>query len=76
MEFKRKNYNSAVFFLEKSVSILPRSAEVIDHLGDCYLLLDRKREALFEWKKALKYETDESIVKKIKDKIRKYEHLL
>ena len=76
VEFKRKNYNSAVFFLEKSVSILPRSAEVIDHLGDCYLLLDRKREALFEWKKALKYETDESIVKKIKDKIRKYEHLL
>ena len=76
MEFKRKNYNSAVFFLEKSVSILPRSAEVIDHLGDCYLLLDRKREALFEWKKALRYETDESIIKKIKDKIRKYEHLL
>ena len=76
VEFKRKNYNSAVFFLEKSVSILPRSAEVIDHLGDCYLLLDRKREALFEWKKALKYETDESIVEKIKDKIRKYEHLL
>jgi len=76
VEFKRKNYNSAVFFLEKSVSILPRSAEVIDHLGDCYLFLDRKKEALFEWKKALKYETDESIVKKIKDKIRKYEHLL
>ena len=76
VEFKRKNYNSAVFFLEKSVSILPRSAEVIDHLGDCYLLLDRKREALFEWKKALRYETDESIIKKIKDKIRKYEHLL
>ncbi len=76
VEFKRKNYNSAVFFLEKSVSILPRSAEVIDHLGDCYLLLDRKREALFEWKKALRYETDESIIKNIKDKIRKYEHLL
>ncbi len=76
VEFKRKNYNSAVFFLEKSVSILPRSSEVIDHLGDCYLLLDRKKEALFEWNKALKYETDEIIIKKIRDKIRKYEHLL
>ena len=76
VEFKRKNYISAVFFLEKSVSILPRSVEVIDHLGDCYLMLDRKKEALFEWNKALKYETDENIIKKIKGKIRKYEHLL
>ena len=76
VEFKRKNYISAVFFLEKSVSILPRSVEVIDHLGDCYLMLDRKKEALFEWNKALRYETDENIIKKIKGKIRKYEHLL
>ena len=47
VEFKRKNYNSAVYFLEKSVSILPKSSEVIDHLGDCYLMLNRKKEGFF-----------------------------
>ncbi len=76
VEYKRNNYNSAVYFLEKSVSILPRSAEVIDHLGDCYFMLNRKKEAIFEWKKALKYETDKDIIQNIKAKIKKHEHLL
>ena len=76
VEFKRKNYQSAVYFLEKSASILPKSSEIIDHLGDCYFMLNRKREAYFEWNKALKYEKDKSIIRKIKEKIRKHEHLL
>ena len=76
VEFKRKNYQSAVYFLEKSVSILPKSSEIIDHLGDCYFMLNRKREAFFEWNKALKYEKDKSTIKKIKEKISKHEHLL
>ncbi len=76
VEYKRNNYNSAVYFLEKSVSILPRSAEVTDHLGDCYFMLNRKKEAIFEWNKALKYETDRDIIQNIKAKIRKHEHLL
>ena len=76
VEFKRKNYQSAVYFLEKAVSILPKSSEVIDHLGDCYLMLNREREAFFEWKKALKYEKDNTKITKIRDKIKKYEQLL
>ena len=76
VQYKRNDFKSAVYFLEKSVSILPRSAEVIDHLGDCYLMLNRKKEAIFEWNKALKYETDKNIIKKIKRKIRKHERVL
>ena len=76
VEYKRNNFKSAVYFLEKSVSKLPRSAEVLDHLGDCYFMLNRKQEAVFEWNKAIKYETDKNVIKKIKDKIRKHEHLL
>ena len=76
VEYKRNNFKSAVYFLEKSVSILPRSAEVINHLGDCYFMLNRRKEAVFEWNKALKYETDQNIIKEIKEKIRKHEHLL
>ncbi len=76
VEYKRNNFNSAVYFLEKSVAILPRSAEVINHLGDCYFMLNRRKEAVFEWKKALKYETNRKAIKKIKEKIRQHDSLL
>ena len=73
VEFKRKNYNKAVFFLEKSISILPRSSEILDHLGDCYLMLNRKKEAIFEWRKAIKYEIDANIITNIQAKLKRYE---
>ncbi len=73
VEFKRKNYNKATFYLEKSISILPKSSEVLDHLGDSYLMLGRKNEAIFEWKKAIKYEKDKYTIKIIQEKLSKYE---
>ena len=73
VEFKRKNYNKAVFYLEKSIAILPKSSEILDHLGDCYLMLGRKSEAIFEWKKAIKYERNKYLIKNIQEKLKKYE---
>ena len=73
VEFKRENYMSSVFYLEKSIMILPRSSEVMDHLGDCYLKLGRTKEAVYEWKKALKYENNITVITSIKDKLNKYE---
>ncbi len=73
VEYKRYNFESSVFYLEKSAVILPRSPEVIDHLGDCYLMLGRKNEAVYEWKKALKYETNISAIKLLKEKIINHE---
>ena len=73
VEFKRENYTSSVFYLEKSIMILPRSSEVMDHLGDCYLMLGRTKEAVYEWKKALKYENNITVITSIKDKLNKYE---
>lgn len=73
IEYKRKNYNKASFYLEKSISILPRSSEVLDHLGDCYLMLGRKSEAIFKWKSAMKYETNKNIIRVIQQKLKKYE---
>ena len=73
VEFKRENYTSSVFYLEKSIMILPRSSEVMDHLGDCYLMLGRTKEAVYEWKKALKYENNITVINSIKDKLNKYE---
>ena len=73
VEFKRENYMSSVFYLEKSIMILPRSSEVMDHLGDCYLKLGRTKEAVYEWKKALKYEDNITVINSIKDKLNKHE---
>ena len=73
VEYKRNNFDRSVFYLEKSVVLLPKSSEVIDHLGDCYLKLNRTTEAVYQWKKAIKLEENLNIVNKIKKKIKKYE---
>ena len=73
VEFKRKNFKNAVFYLEKASSILPNSTEVLDHLGDCYFKLGRKKEAIYQWKRALKYEKDKVVIKKISQKMKKNE---
>jgi len=73
VEFKRKNFKNSVFYLEKATSILPNSAEVLDHLGDCYFKLGRKKEAIYQWKRALKYEDDNIIIKRISQKIKENE---
>ena len=73
VEFKRNNLKSSVFYLEKASSILPNSAEVLVHLGDCYFKLGRKKEAIYQWKRALKYEDDKIVINKISQKIKKNE---
>ena len=70
IEFKRKNYEKSVFYLEKASTLLPNSDEVLDHLGDCYLKLNRTNEAIYEWKKALKYVQNDVLRKKIQIKIK------
>ena len=70
VEFKRKNYEKSVFYLEKASTLLPNSDEVLDHLGDCYLKLNRTNEAIYEWKEALKYVQNDVLRKKIQIKIK------
>ena len=50
VEFKRQNYKSAVYFWKISFNSSERS-EVIDHLGDCYLMLNRKKKLFLNGKK-------------------------
>ncbi|MDC1375974.1 tetratricopeptide repeat protein, partial [bacterium] len=73
IEYKKNNFISSIFYLEKSIIILPNSAEVMHHLGDCYLMLGRTNEAIYEWKKALKYEDDIIVINLIREKLNKYE---
>ena len=51
--YLRKQYAKACEILEKAVEASPGSAVINDHLGDAYWRVGRKREARFQWKKAL-----------------------
>ncbi|MDM7463058.1 MAG: hypothetical protein P3W95_005340, partial [Tepidimonas taiwanensis] len=51
----------AVAPMEDAVSLMPQDSLVNDHLGDIYWMAGRKREAAFQWKRALSFgpETEE-----------------
>ena len=53
-----KNFTSAVLLLENAVALDPGSGVINDHLGDIYWRLGRKREARFQWSKALSVKDD------------------
>lgn len=64
--FKLGNYKEAIPFLEQAANGMPSSAVIIDHLGDAYWKAGRKREAKFQWQKALDaYDLDKDISKEI-----------
>ena len=48
--FKKKDYVRASNLMEKVIMIAPQELISIDHLGDIYFEMGRKREALYMWK--------------------------
>ena len=73
VQYKRKEYKLAVKNLQRAVSIQPNSSEIMDHLGDCYYKMGRKKEAFYEWNRALVFDADDNLKQKIKEKIKLYE---
>lgn len=53
-----KDYPNAVAVLESAVALDPGSGVINDHLGDAYWRIGRKREARFQWSKALSVKDD------------------
>ena len=41
--------------MERAISLLPDDSIVNDHLGDVYWAVGRKREAEFQWRRALSF---------------------
>ena len=66
------NYDYALQFMEKALTLQPGNSVINDHLGDIYWELKRYNEARYQWKKALELDTDleekdrENIKKKMK----------
>lgn len=69
--YKNNELLKAVNLMEKVISMAPGEAISLDHLGDIYFKINRKREAYFYWKQALDLaeledEISTNLIKKLK----------
>lgn len=71
--YKLGLYSEALPFLEQASLALPYNAVINSHLGDLYWQLGRRKEALYQWKKARDYfdkeNSDEITMDEINKKI-------
>ena len=72
IQFKLNDIDKAVRTLQLAIELEPNNSEIIDHLGDIYYKIGRKKEAIFEWKRALIGNADNKLKKDIKSKLNKY----
>ena len=67
--FRLKRFDEAVGHLEKAASLMPVDPIINDHLGDSYWAVGRKREAHFQWQRALSFEPEAAEEERIRKKI-------
>jgi len=72
IQFKLNDIDKAVRSLQLAIELEPNNSEIIDHLGDIYYKIGRKKEAIFEWKRALIGNADNKLKKDIKSKLDKF----
>jgi len=71
--YKKRNYLVASRLMEKVIDIAPGEAISLDHLGDIYYAMGRKREAYYMWKQAKDLATvEDDIIDEIVKKIENY----
>lgn len=68
--YKLGEYEKARLLLEDAVVLSPSSATIIDHLGDVYYKLGRKREAGYQWQRALDYDPTDKERRTIRAKLK------
>ena len=68
--FRLGHYNEAIVPMEKAVELEPHDPIVNDHLGDILWMIGRKREAGFQWNRALLFGPTEENKEKIEKKLR------
>lgn len=67
--FRLGRYADALAPMEKASLLEPVDPIVTDHLGDVYWAVGRKREAEFQWHRALSFKPDEKDATRIRRKI-------
>ena len=68
--FKKNNFPEAARLMEKVIDIAPGEAISLDHLGDIYYAMNRKREAIHFWQQALELaEPEDEITEDVQSKL-------
>ena len=71
--FKKKDYVKAAELMEEVIDMVPGEAISLDHLGDIYFAMNRKREAIYFWRQAKDLaKPEDEIIEKIEEKLREY----
>ncbi len=71
--FKKNNLDEAARLMEKVIDMAPGEAISLDHLGDIYYAMDRKREAIHFWQQALELaEPEDEIEQSVQNKLDKF----
>ena len=71
IQFKLNDLDKAVRTIQLAIELEPDNSEIIDHLGDIYYKMGRKREAIYEWNRALIGNADNKLKKSIRSKLNK-----
>ena len=72
--FKKNNLKIASQLMEEVIIRAPAEAISLDHLGDIYFAMGRRREALYMWKQAKDLaELEDNIIDKILVKLKKHD---
>ena len=69
--YRKASYEEALPLAEKTVDIMPQSSVANAHLGDIYQALGRRRDAIFQYHKALalKYDLTPELKEELTQKI-------
>ncbi len=67
--YRLGRFEEAVPVMENAVLLLPVDAVVNDHLGDVLWQVNRKREARFQWRRALSFDPSEIDAARIRKKL-------
>ena len=71
--FKKNNLNEAARLMEMVIDMAPGEAISLDHLGDIYYAMNRKREAIHFWQQALELaEPEDEIEENVQSKLDKF----
>ncbi len=71
--FKKNNLDEAARLMEMVIDIAPGEAISLDHLGDIYYAMNRKREAIHFWQQALELsDPEDEIEENVQSKLEKF----
>jgi Flp pilus assembly protein TadD len=67
--FTLGKFEDAIQPMERAVELMPDDPIVNDHLGDVYWKVGRKREAKFQWRRAISFDPEEKELVRIRKKL-------